>query len=358
MPNILQTEVFSHISFLDKLLFTKHLSVMVRSGIPLSESISTLISQTKNSSFKNVLQKILTDIENGESFTKALKKHERIFDDFYRSLIEIGEESGTLEKNLDFLATQMAKDYSLSKKIQGAMLYPGLIFAATLVVGGFISFYIMPQLVKFFDSFETTLPLPTQILLFVASSLQNYGVFIFGGLGILMFIISLLIRIKSVRYYWHVSLLHLPIFGKLINDSQLARFSRNLGILLQSGVPVIHALEITAQTLSNLKFQSDLMKIKNSLTRGKDISTEINANKFSEYPPLVGKMISVGEKSGKLDEIMLYLGDFYEEEIDDTAKNLSTILEPILLIVIGLVVGFVALAVISPIYQLTGSIGK
>jgi type IV pilus assembly protein PilC len=358
MPNILQTEIISSVTFLDKLLFTKHLSVMVRSGIPLTEGISTLIVQTKNSGFKKILSKILKDLENGESFAKALEKHPQVFDDFYINLIRVGEESGALEKNLDFLSSQLSKSYSLNKKIQGALLYPGLIFSATLVVGGFVALYIMPQLVQFFQAFDAKLPLSTSILLFIANLFKNYGIFIFGSLGILFVFFQILIKFPAPKFLWHLLLLKIPVFGKLLQAAELAKFSRNLGILLGSGVPVDRSLEITAKTLSNLKFQKDLLLVRKKLTKGESIGAAISNKSFWEYPPLVQKMIAVGEKTGKLEEIMLYLGDFYEEEIDDTAKNLSTILEPILLIFIGLCVGFVAIAIISPIYQLTGSISK
>jgi type IV pilus assembly protein PilC len=186
--------------------------------------------------------------------------------------------------------------------------------------------------------------------------MKNYGFVIFALLIVGIFLFTALIRNKYVKPYWHNLLLKMPIVGRLISYGQLARFSRNLGTLIKSGVPAPHGMEITANTLTNLRFRNDLLEITKLLTRGKNIGESMASRDFSEFPPLVSRMITVGEKTGKLDETLIYLGEFYEEEVDDVSRNLSTILEPVLLITIGLVVGFVALSIISPIYQLTGSI--
>lgn len=353
-----QIEILSRVGFLDKLLFTKHLTTMIKAGIPIAEALKTLVDQTKSASFKKVLSAVLADVENGQSLAKSLGKHPKVFDQFYISLIEVGEESGTLEENLDFLAKQLAKDYNLRKKIQGAMLYPGLVFTATFIMGGFIALFILPKLVDFFSAFEIELPLATRILLFFANMMKNYGTFLFFGFLVLLSLSYLVIHLPKVKPKWHSLILKFPIFGDLLAYSQLARFSRNLGTLLKSGVPVTKSLEVTVNTLSNLKFKSDLGEVALSLSKGKNIGDALEKNKFSEFPPLVSKMISVGEKTGKIEETLLYLGDFYEDEIDNISKNLTTILEPVLLITIGLVVGFVALAIISPIYELTGSIRR
>lgn len=353
-----QIVLFSRVKFLDKLLFTKHLATMIKAGIPIAEALATLVDQTKSALFKKVLSSVLTDVENGQSLAKSFQRYPKIFDHFYISLIAVGEESGTLEENLEFLSKQLTKDYALRKKIQGAMLYPGLVFAATTIMGGFISLFILPKLVDFFEAFEIELPLTTRILLFVANTMKDYGVLIFGGFIGGLFLLYLFLHLPKVRPWWHKTMLKFPLFGELLAYGQLARFSRNLGVLLKSGVPVQKALEVTANTLANLKFRADLLSITEDLTKGKEIGESLEHDRYSEYPPLVSKMISVGEKTGKLDETLLYLSDYYEDEVDNISKNLTTILEPVLLLSIGLVVGFVALAIISPIYELTGSIRR
>lgn len=353
-----QTPLFERVSFLEKLLFTKHLSIMIKSGITISESIETLASQTKSSTFKRVLNSMLADIENGQSFANALDKHKKVFDEFYISLVRVGEESGTLEENLEFLAKQLSKDYALRKKVQGAMIYPAIILSATFIMTTFISIFIMPKLVDLFNSFNTELPITTKILLFFANLMKDHGIIIAIGIICILTGLLFLLKIPMVKYRWHCIVLKLPVFGDLISYGQISRFARNLGTLLKSGVPVLTSLETTANTLSNLRFKNDLKRVTEDITRGKSISDSLNRKSFDEFPLLVIKMVGVGEKTGKLDETLLYLGDFYDEEIDDISKNLTTILEPVLLIGIGLVVGFVALAIISPIYQLTGNIKR
>lgn len=349
--------MFNSISFLDKVLFTKHLAVMIKSGIPLSEGLEALTTQARSTAFKKVLQEITKNVINGQQLAKAMSKHPNAFSEFYLGLIKVGEESGTLEENLSFLAEQMAKDYKLRKKIQGAMLYPGLVLSATVIMGSFIGVFILPKLIDFFAAFEVELPLTTRILLWLAHLMKTYGFLLVFGLLIFALASYFLLRTSYLKYHWHRLVLKFPIFGELFSYAQLARFARNLGTLLKTGVPIIKSLEITANTLDNLAFRKQLILAKEQIEKGKELGKSLEKT-GTLFPPIVCKMITVGEKTGKLDEVLIYLGDFYDEEIDSISKNLSTVLEPILLVIIGLIVGFVALAIISPIYELTGSIRR
>lgn len=353
MPNLL-----NHVGFQEKVLFTKHLDTMVKAGIPISEALDTLYEQARSPYFKTAVHQIQKDVENGQSLAKSLKKHPDLFDEFYVSLIDVAEESGTLEENLDFLAKQMTKDFRLRKKVQGALMYPSIVFFAMIIMGGFISLFILPKLVGFFQAFDVELPWSTRVLLFIATVSRDFGIFIIIGSIILLILGRFAIQMHPIKPYWHALLLKIPLMGQIIAYSQLAHLGRNLGTMLRSGVPVSRALEVTANTLTNLKFRNDLIRVSGSLTKGKSIGETLKTGRFSEYPPIVYRMIAIGEKTGKLDETLLYLGDFYEDEIDDLSKNLANILEPILLVVIGIAVGFVALAIITPIYELTGSIRR
>lgn len=350
--------ILSKVSFQEKILFTKHLATMYRAGIPITEALSTLIAQTRSAAFKRILKEVLSDIDNGQSLAKALKKHPRVFDEFYVSLISVSEESGTLEENLDFLAKQLAKDYSLRKKIQSALLYPAIVVSVMLVMGVFISIFVLPKLVDFFESFQVELPATTKALLFIANTFKSYGVFIILVAVGILFLFRISISWHPIKHFWHTLVIKVPLVGLLVSYGQIARFSRNFGTLIKSGIPVAKSLEITADTLSNLKFKGDLQEIAKDLSKGKNIGNAMQSPKFWEYPPIVSKMITVGEATGKLDEVLLYLSDFYEDEIDDLSKNLSTAIEPVLLVIIAFMVGFVALAIISPIYELTGSIRR
>ena len=352
-----QFTLFNSVSHQDRLLFTKHLATMMKAGIPISEALETLVDQSRNLYFRKVINQVFEDVKNGKNLATSFGKFPRIFDGFYISLIEVGESSGTLGENLEFLAKQLAKDYSLRKKVQAAFTYPAIVFISTIFLGGFLSLYILPKLVDFFKSFDIELPLSTKILIFFAELMKNYGIVIFAGIFVLILLLRMISQTAKVKPIWHAIILKLPLMGKLSAYGQLARFCRNLGTLITSGVPITKSLEITANTLSNLHFKNDVISISKSLTKGKNIGETMRKG-FPEFPPLVSRMISVGEKTGKLDETLLYLGDFFEDEVDDISKNLSTILEPALLIIIGLVVGFVAISIISPIYQLTGSIRR
>ena len=353
-----QITFFDRVSFMDKLLFTKHLGMMIKSGIPISEAIATIQQQTKNSAFQKLLGSVLTDVSNGKSFEKALSKHSKIFDPFYINLIRIGEESGNLEKNLEYLAEQLKKTYEFNKKVQGALLYPVIILLVTFIAGGAISFFVLPKLVELFSSLDVKLPLSTKILLFIANTMKDYGYLIFGGIIALFILFRVAIMQPKIRVVWQKMLLSLPAIGVFLQDVELASMCRNMGIMLKSGLPITTALAAQYTATTNLVFKQYLKVIVDEVEKGKPIAGRLEAKPFRYMPPLFAKMLGVGEKTGKLDESFMYLADFFSDEVDNYSKNLSTILEPVILIVIGLVVAFVAMAIISPIYQLTSGIHR
>lgn len=351
----IQIQLIKKVKLVEQVNFTKHLATMLKAGIPIDEGIETLREQTNNPYFRKVLTEALEDIKNGQTLSESLKKHKNAFSSFYISLIKISEESGTLEENMEFLAEQLNKAYILKKKIQGAMLYPTLIIVAAFVMGGFISLFILPQLVDFFDSFEVELPITTKILLAIANFMKTNGIFFFGGIIVAGIGLKLSITIHAIKKLWHKILLKLPIAGKIVQLNQLAKLSRNLGVLLKSGVPISKALSVTKDTLSNLKFKKITETMEEAIEKGQNVHDTLRQEKFSEIPSIFITMVKVGEKSGTLEDSLLYLGDFYEEEIDSFSNNLTTIIEPILLLGIGLGVGFIALAIVTPIYELTSS---
>lgn len=349
---------FAGVSHQERLFFTKHLSILLKSGIILTEALQILVEQTKSDAFRIVLKSILRDIENGQSLSNALKKQPRVFDQLYVSLVEVGEESGTLEKSLEYLALKLNKDYTLQRKVQGALLYPAIVFVAALFMGGYLSLFVLPQLTTFFSGLDVNLPLATKILVWFADLMKFHGVVIIVGTLGLLLLLRVLIELKQVKPYWHAILLSIPLFGPLLQNAQLILFCRNIGVMLQSGLPITGALDVEYRATSNLVFKNYIAKIRNSVNKGKGISSEITSGHFHYFPLIATKMIAVGEKTGKLDESLLYLGDFFEEEVDEVVKNISVIIEPILLLCLGLVVGFIGIAIITPIYQLSGSIKR
>jgi len=346
------------VTLLDKMLFTKHLSVMLKSGIPLDEAVISIRDQTKNPKFKEVLTDVVKEIQNGQPLEKALSRYPKVFDKLYLSLVAVGEKAGKLEENLEYLGSQQRKTYEFNKKVSGAMLYPKLVLAASFIMGGSMALFVLPQLFDLFTSLDVTLPLSTKILLFVANLMKHYGFFIIGGIIATGGVFSLLIRTKAIKPEWHKVILSFPKFGELNQNVELTNICRNLGIMLKSGLTITTALETQKDATENLVYKNYLERLKLAIEKGKKLSDEMISQKFSYIPSIVPKMISVGEGTGKLDEVFIYLGDFFEEEVDDATKNLSSTLEPILLLVIGAVVAFMALAIISPIYQLTGGIKR
>ncbi len=350
--------LFDKISFLDKLLFTKHLTVMLKSGIPLAEAIESIREQSQNLVFRRLLRNIGKDVANGKSLEQSLSVHPEVFDPLYLNLIKIGEQSGTLENNLQYLAEHLKKSYDFRKKVQSALMYPAIVLLSAVGVGGGISFFIMPKLVDLFKSLDVKLPLSTQILLFISTTMRDYGVIIFIALVMLLIFLRILIDLPSIRPGWHKLLLSLPVLGLFLQNVEVASFSRNLGIMLKSGLPIAAALEAEEKSTVNLVFKNYISHIRKAVSKGDTISQDLSNAHFRFMPLMVSKMIGVGEKTGKLDETLLYLGDFFEDEVDSYSKDFASILEPIVLLIIGGVVAFVALAIISPIYQVTSGIHK
>jgi type IV pilus assembly protein PilC len=348
--------LFSRVSEIDRVLFAKHLSLMSRSGIPLSEAIETLIAQTKSPYFKKILGRILGDLENGQSLSKALSKHPKVFNAFYTNLIEIGEKSGNLSQNLDYLAKQLTKNLEFRAKVRAATLYPAIVLSLAFVVSLGVSIFALPKLIDVFSGFDVTLPLSTRMLIGFSVVVRDYGILILIALFLLAGIFRGLLKFPAFRIVWEKILLKMPVIGSVIRNSQTSLLCRGLGAMTQGGVPILTALQIQKNNTSNLVYRDYLEHMVVSVNKGGTISGLIATKEYRDFPPIVEKILGVGEKSGNLDESLIYLADYFEGEVDEAAKNISTVLEPLLLFIISAVVAFIALAIITPIYQLTGSI--
>ncbi len=359
LPNLTSDiSIFGKVNLMDTLAFTKHASLMLKSGIPLPESILILEKQTSHSTFKKMLLKIHQEIANGQPLHKALSQFPHAFDAFYVSLIRVAEESGSLDKNLDYLALHLKKQHEFTGKEKSALLYPSIVLGVAFFVGIGLSVFVLPKLIDLFASLDVELPLSTKILLLFAEIMRDYGIFLLSGLILLFSLVRFAISTRVVKPHWHRFLLSLPVLGVFMQNIELASMFRNIGTMLGVGVHISTALDAQLKTTANYVYKDYLEKIKSGVEKGKSIEETLSkANK--KYMPLIAvRMIGVGEKTGKLDETFVYLGDYFEDEVDDTSKNLSTILEPIILIVVGLIVAFIAVAIIGPIYQFTGSIKR
>lgn len=346
----------NEISFIEIILFTKHLSIMIKSGVPILEGVEILAEQTKNGAFKKVLKQIGNDIKNGSSLVLSFKKYPHIFSPFYVSMVTVGEQSGKLEEVLSYLSSHLKKQYDFSKKVQSALLYPEIILATAVLVGAGISIFVLPQLIDLFESLNVTLPLSTQILLWTAKFMKTSGVLFFSILFGLIVLFQFVIRTKAIRPLWDAFLFSLPVLGNYLNKIELASFCRNLGMMLKSGLPILNAFDILEPSTKNTIYSQYIQKMKQGVKRGTSLSQTIETQHLLYIPTLASKMIRVGEKTGNLDETLLYLGDFFEEEIDVASKDFATVLEPIILVFVGLIVAYLAFAIISPIYEFTSGI--
>ena len=338
----------------EQLVFAKNLSVMVKAGMPVPESLRMLQKETKSRALKKILEQVISDVSNGQFLSASFEKYHNIFGDLFINIIRVGESSGTLSENLNYLADELKKKGELKSKIIGALVYPIVVLVATFGITGMLTVLIFPKILPIFKTLNVTLPVTTQILIAVSNILTNHGLTaILTALASLVFL-WLILKIQKVRDFYHHFLLRLPIFGTMIKDVNLANIARTLGLTMKSGVKIVEAISITTQTLSNLVYKEQLLKITENIQKGQTIS-EYLYPKPRLFPAMMAQMVSVGENTGNLSETLLYLSEFYEAELGDKTKNLSNILEPILMVVMGIIVGFVAISIITPIYEVTSS---
>jgi len=345
---------FSRITPLDKILFARHMSVMLKSGLSLSEALEIVFEQSTSGKLKRIITSVRQSVNNGQPLSGSLEKFKNVFSGIFINMIRVGEASGTLEENLEHLAVQLEKDYELKKKIISAMIYPMIVLFGTFLLGVGLTVFILPKLVNLFSTFKVELPLMTRLFLGLADFLVNYGLYVLIAIAALVVAWRMLLKSKAARPFFHKILLSLPLISKMTRQVNLARLSRALALLLRSGLTINESLKITADTINNVHYKKILERAVVEVKKGKALSSILQREDL--FPTMISRMIIVGERTGKLQESLLYIADYYEEELDNQTKNLATVIEPILLVVIGLILGLLAVAIISPIYQLTGSL--
>jgi len=339
----------------EKLFFIQHLGIMLKAGISLSTALKTLAKQTTNKRFARIIADISRNVEKGVSFTESLKPHEKIFGQLFINMIESGEISGKLEEVLKRLYIQFKKNHELVSKVKGALIYPIVILIAMSGIGTFMMIAVVPKITAMFKDFNAELPLATKLLIKFSDSLVANGLLYLVALIVVILTIVQLIKTKRGRYAFHGLLLKLPIFSPIIKKINLARFARTTSSLLKTDIMIIKSFQIAANVLGNVHYRQALMEMSDKIKKGGTIN-EVVANYPKLFPPVVAQMIAVGEDTGELDYILEELAEFYEGEIDQTMNNLPAIIEPILILVLGLVVGGIAVAVIMPMYALTSVI--
>ena len=338
----------------DILLFTKHLSVTLKSGLTLVGGLEILNDQAKGK-MKKITKKILETVRTGEPFHKALEIYPKHFSPIYINMVKSGELSGTLQDNLKRISIQLNKSHKLKKKIKSAMIYPVLVFVAVFGLGMSVALFVLPKILPLFKTLDVDLPITTKGLIYIAEIFDKHGInILFGTIAFFVFLFWFL-RLNFVKPVTHKIILKIPAIKNIIKNINLERFTYTFGTLLESGLIVDKSLRITAEATENRVYKKAIYALIPEVESGNTISTAVE--QYTELFPLItSKMIGVGEKTGNLDSTLKYLAEFYEDEVDEAAKNLSTIIEPVLLILIGIVVGVVAISILGPIYQITGSL--
>jgi type IV pilus assembly protein PilC len=346
----------SRISDDELVMVTRNLGSMLVAGLTVSRALTVIERQSTNPRMKGVTKQVVAKINQGGQFYEGLRDFPDVFDDLYVAMVKAGEESGNLAEALQTLAIQMERTTNLKKKIKGAMIYPSIVVVVMLVIGILMMIYVMPQITSVFEGMDKDLPVTTQFLIATSDFLGEYTFFAIGGLlaGLMAIVYFLRSRIGRISTSWLLP--RLPVIGQMAKETNAARTARTLSSLLNSGVDVIQSIEITSEVVQNHFYRQILTEARNRVEKGTALS-EVFIERSDLYPVLVGEMILVGEETGQIAGMLSELATFYETEVERKTKDLSTIIEPLLMVVIGGGVGFFALALIAPIYSISEGIG-
>ncbi len=334
---------------------TRNLSSMLNAGLPLSRSISVIGRQTKNPRMKGVMKSVKGRIDKGDAFHDALADFPKTFSQLYVSMVRAGEESGTLSTALETISLQLERSSTLRKKIKGAMIYPIIVIGVMIIIGILMMIYVMPTMINTFEQLGSDLPTMTKVLIGTSKFLTEDGLIAIVGTIVVLGTIVYLSKTKYGQRSIHYTLTRLPVIGNIVKEANSASTARTLSSLLTSGVDVVTALNITEDVLQNVFYKEVIADAAKRVEKGNQLSEVFIENEHL-YPILVGEMILVGEETGQISKMLKEIAIFYENEVEQKTKNLSTIIEPLLMVVIGAGVGFFALAMIAPIYSISDSI--
>ncbi len=345
----------STISLEEKTNMVENLGIMLKAGIPISRSLQILVKQSRNLKMRNVMTQIFNQVQAGKGLPDAMAEFPTVFSNIFVSMVRVGDMSGNLEKSLEYLSIQLHREADLKSKVKGAMIYPSVIVGAMVVIGTLMSIFVLPKLTSIFKDFSTSLPLITRIVIAFVDFMSNNAVItILGMVGIVAATITAYRTYQGKRLF-HILILHFYVISGIVKKVNLARFSRVLSSLLKSGIPIVQALEVSSDSMSNIPYKELTADTAQNVKLGKNLADSLGKNE-NLFPPLVIQMLQVGEESGTVAEILEQLASHYEEEVDTLLRNLSSIIEPLLLLVIGGVVGVLAMALISPIYNISQTI--
>jgi type IV pilus assembly protein PilC len=340
----------------DLVIFSRQLATMVDAGIPLMQSLDVLREQVRHGEFKRVISSIHDDIETGNSLSNSFAKHPNIFDSLYINMVKAGESSGMLNVILERLASYLEKMSMLRRKIRAAMVYPIIVISMAIIITAVLMLKVVPTFKGIFEMLGGELPLPTKVLIFVSDLFSKWIFYLIGVLIIISFIISRYVKTEKGRLRIDAIKLKLPVFGELFKKVAVSRFSRTLSTLIQSGVPILAALEIVGKTSGNKVIEDAIEDVRSNVREGESIAPPLV--KSGVFPPMVTRMIAVGEQTGELEKMLGKVSDFYDEQVDTAITTLTSMIEPIIIAFLGIIVGGIVISLFLPILKITQLIGR
>jgi type IV pilus assembly protein PilC len=338
----------------DLVVFTRQFATMIDSGLPLVQCLDILSSQQENKTFKDILLKVKESVESGSTFSDALGKHPKAFDQLYVNLVAAGETGGILDTILSRLAAYIEKAMKLKKQVKGAMVYPATIMSIAVIVVGVILVFVIPTFAKMFADFGGDLPAPTKIVIAMSNFLQRYILVIIAAFVLFKMALSKFYATPKGQKIMDRLALKTPIVGPLVRKVSVAKFTRTLGTMISSGVPIMDGLEIVAKTAGNKIVEEAIYNVRQAISEGKTMAEPLAA--CGVFPPMVVQMISVGEATGAMDAMLNKIADFYDDEVDDAVGALTSMMEPLLMVFLGTVVGGLVVAMYLPIFKLAGAV--
>jgi len=354
-------DLFENVAFLqpkvkkkDLVIFTRQFSTMIDAGLPLVQGLTILAGQTENKTFRNILQEVVKDVEGGASLAEALAKHPKVFNELYVNLVAAGEVGGILDTILQRLANYIEKAEKLKARIKSAMTYPIIVVSIAIIVIAVILVFVIPVFEEMFREFGSALPLPTQIVVNTSRFVKGNVHYMFGGLILLVILFRLYRNSKSGRRTTDSAALKLPVFGPLLKKVAVANFTRTLGTMISSGVPIINALDITAKTSGNVILEEVILEVRSGISEGQPIAEPLSENEI--FPSMVIQMIAVGEATGALDAMLEKIAEFYDDEVDAAVEALTTMLEPLLMVFLGGAIGGLVISMYLPIFKMAAAI--
>lgn len=335
----------------DIVVFSRQLATMVDAGIPLVGALDILGEQIENKTFGEIILKIRNDVETGSSLSDAIVKHKKIFSSLYVSMVKAGETSGMLDEILDRLATYMEKTSSLQKKITAALIYPAVVSLMAVGITLLLLLKVIPIFKSIFTGFSAELPKPTMILITISDSLQKYFPIIAITFIIVVFLVSRYVKTEKGRLRYDLLLLKLPVFGILFKKVAISKFTRTLSTLIKSGVPILNSLEIVGKTAGNKGIEMAVENVRTNVREGESIADPLGRSKL--FPPMVVRMVAVGEEAGELEKMLSKIADFYDEQVDASVSALTSLIEPLIIAFLGIVIGTIVICMFLPIFKIT-----